>query len=159
MLERSRRKHRSENRQATRHHLSTHERSPETKKCGAPSSEEVVVEKPVTEKDPPATVESEPQAPEKPAPVVEEEVVAVEAEKPKETGEVKIAQSVSFKEETNVVGELPESQKKALDELKQLIQEALNKHEFTTPPPPPVKRRRSRLSPRKLRRRWRRKLN
>ncbi|KAJ9145937.1 hypothetical protein P3X46_028264 [Hevea brasiliensis] len=105
----------------------------------APSSEEVVVEKPVTEKDPPATLESEPQAPGKPAPVVEEEVVAVEAEKPKETGEVKIAQSVSFKEETNVVGELPESQKKALDELKQLIQEALNKHEFTTPPPPPVK--------------------
>ncbi|WJX43495.1 hypothetical protein P8452_30585 [Trifolium repens] len=46
-------------------------------------------------------------------------------------------QSVSFKEETNVVSELPESQKKALDELKQLIQEALNKHEFTAPPPPP----------------------
>ncbi|OAY58675.1 patellin-3 [Manihot esculenta] len=106
----------------------------------APSTEEVVVEKPVTEKEPLPATESEPQAPEKPAIVVEEEVVAVEAEKPKETEEVKIPQSVSFKEETNVVGELPESQKKALDELKQLIQEALNKHEFTAPPPlPPVK--------------------
>ncbi|KAJ6422166.1 hypothetical protein OIU84_027168 [Salix udensis] len=95
--------------------------------------EEVVVveEKPaVIEKDAPAPVpEAEPEAPAKPA-VVEEAVVegVVESEKPKEetTGE----------EETNVVGELPEAQKKALDDLKQLIQEALNKHEFTTPPPP-----------------------
>lgn len=107
----------------------------------APSTEEVVVEKPVTEKEPPPAPEPEPEVPEKPAPVIEEEVAAaaavVEAEKPKETEEVKITQSVSFKEETNVVGELPETQKKALDELKQLIQEALNKHEFTAPPPPP----------------------
>lgn len=101
----------------------------------APSTEEVVVvEKPVTEKEPPPAPEPVPEAPEKPAPVVEEEI-AVEAEKPKE--EAKITQSVSFKEETNVVGELPEAQKKALDEFKQLIQEALNKHEFTAPPPPP----------------------
>ncbi|KAK9929730.1 hypothetical protein M0R45_026816 [Rubus argutus] len=48
-----------------------------------------------------------------------------------------VAQSVSFKEESYVVAELPESQKKALEEFKQLIQEALNKHEFTSPPPPP----------------------
>ncbi|KAG5224624.1 patellin [Salix suchowensis] len=107
------------------------------------TKEEVVVveEKPaVIEKDAPAPVpEAEPEAPAKPA-VVEEAVVegVVELEKPKEetAGEVKITQSVSFKEETNVVGELPEAQKKALDDLKQLIQEALNKHEFTTPPPP-----------------------
>lgn len=76
--------------------------------------------------------------------------VAEEAEKPAEVvadkvadetvvDESKVSQSVSFKEETNVVSELPEVQKKALDELKQLIQEALNKHEFTTPPPAPVK--------------------
>ncbi|KAJ9166904.1 hypothetical protein P3X46_021593 [Hevea brasiliensis] len=113
----------------------------ETQKPAAPapearSTEEVVVEKPVTEKEPPPAPEPEPEAPEKPAPVVEEEV-AVEADKPKETKEVKITQSVSFKEETNVVGELPDAQKKALDELKQHIQEALNKHQFTAPPPPP----------------------
>jgi hypothetical protein len=97
----------------------------------------------VIEKDAPAPVpEPEPEAPAKPAVVEEATAVAegvVEVEKPKEetTEEVKITQSVSFKEETNVVGELPEAQKKALDDLKQLIQEALNKHEFTAPPPPP----------------------
>ncbi|KAK4789293.1 hypothetical protein SAY86_020612 [Trapa natans] len=47
-----------------------------------------------------------------------------------------ISQSVSFKEETNVVGKLPDSQKKALDELKQLLREALEKREFSAPPPP-----------------------
>ncbi|KVI02622.1 hypothetical protein Ccrd_019114 [Cynara cardunculus var. scolymus] len=57
--------------------------------------------------------------------------VAVEEEKEKVTA------SISFKEESNVVGELPDPQKKALDELKLLVQEALNKHEFTAPPPPP----------------------
>lgn len=58
----------------------------------------------------------------------------VEEEKPKteEKEETKITES--DKEETNVVGELPKSQKKALDDLKLLIQEALNKHEFTAPP-------------------------
>ncbi|CAK7344793.1 unnamed protein product [Dovyalis caffra] len=120
----------------------------ETQKAAAPeaqpstTTEEVVVveEKPaVIEKETPAPVpEPEPEAPEKPA-VVEEDVViegVVEEEKSKEetTKEVKIAQSVSFKEETNVVGELPDAQKKALDDFKQLVQEALNKHEFTTPP-------------------------
>ncbi|XP_030530769.1 patellin-3-like [Rhodamnia argentea] len=52
---------------------------------------------------------------------------------------VKASRFASFKEETNVVGELPEAQKKALDELKRLVREALNKREFTTQPsqPPP----------------------
>ncbi|KAK7312059.1 hypothetical protein VNO77_35601 [Canavalia gladiata] len=57
-----------------------------------------------------------------------------EAEKAPTGVEDKISQSVSFKEESNVVGDLPEAQKKALDELKKLIQEALNKHELTAPP-------------------------
>lgn len=110
----------------------------ETQKPAA--AEKVVVEKPVTEKgkeQAPAPV-PEPEAPEKPteesAAGVEE---VVEAEKPKPVEEEKIAQSASFKEESNVVGELPDPQKKALDELKQLIQDALNKHEFTAPPPAP----------------------
>ncbi|KAL4580483.1 hypothetical protein LXL04_016678 [Taraxacum kok-saghyz] len=50
--------------------------------------------------------------------------------------EEKITESASFKEESNVAGELPDPQKKALDELEQLVQEALNKHEFTAPPVP-----------------------
>lgn len=111
----------------------------ETQKPAA--AEEVVVEKPVAEKEKeqaPAPV-PEPEAPEKPT----EESAAgvgevVEAEKPKPVEEEKIAQSASFKEESNVVGELPDPQKKALDELKQLIQDALKKHEFTAPPPQPA---------------------
>lgn len=47
-----------------------------------------------------------------------------------------ISQSASFREETNVVGDLPDQQKKALEELKQLVREALDKREFTAPPPP-----------------------
>ncbi|XP_068659332.1 patellin-3-like [Aristolochia californica] len=46
-----------------------------------------------------------------------------------------ITESVSFKEESNRVSDLPDPEKKALEELKQLIQEALNKREFTVPPP------------------------
>ncbi|KAE8702713.1 Patellin-3 [Hibiscus syriacus] len=91
------------------------------------AAEEVVVEKERAEEAaPPAVVE------EKQAEVVE----AVEEPKVEEK-EAKVTQSASFKEESNIVGELPDAQKKALEELKQLIQEALNKHEFSAPPPPP----------------------
>lgn len=96
-----------------------------------PTTEEVVVETSTTEKEPPVP-EPEPEAG-KPGPVQE---VVEEPEKPK-AEEVKITESVSFKEESYVVGELPEAQRKALEELRQLVQEALNKHEFTAPPPPP----------------------
>ncbi|CAJ1974760.1 unnamed protein product [Sphenostylis stenocarpa] len=44
-----------------------------------------------------------------------------------------IPESGSFKEESTIVSDLPETEKKALQELKQLIQEALNKHEFSAP--------------------------
>ncbi|KAI3807065.1 hypothetical protein L1987_22986 [Smallanthus sonchifolius] len=66
------------------------------------------------------------------------ETVAEEKVKPSvvEEEKEKISESASFKEESNVAGELPDPQKKALDELKQLVQEALNKHEFTAPPKP-----------------------
>ena len=97
------------------------------------TAEEVVVETPTKEKQLPVPEpEAEAEAG-KPGPV--EEVVE-EPEKPK-AEEVKITESVSFKEESYVVGELPEAQRKALEELRQLVQEALNKHEFTAPPPPP----------------------
>lgn len=107
-----------------------------------PSAEEVTVVADVPlapEKEAPPVPEPEPEVADKatvPVAVVAEEVVEAEAEKPKAVAEElkAIAQSVSFKEESYVVSELPEAQKKALDELKQLIQEALNKHEFTAPP-------------------------
>jgi len=44
-----------------------------------------------------------------------------------------IPESGSFKEESTIVSDLPETEKKALQELKQLIQEALHKHEFSEP--------------------------
>ncbi|CAK9164312.1 unnamed protein product [Ilex paraguariensis] len=73
------------------------------------------VEKPsttTTEKEAPPNLEPKP---EKPATV--EEVVEVEKDKEKE----KITESTSFKTDSNVVGELPDPEKKALDELKELV--------------------------------------
>ena len=104
-------------------------------------------EKPITENEPaPAPApEPEPEAPEKSITFEElvegEKATSIEAEEKTKPSEevVNIAQSDSFKEESYVVGELPDLQKKALDELKQLVQDALNKHEFTAPPPPPPK--------------------
>ncbi|PIN11419.1 Phosphatidylinositol transfer protein SEC14 [Handroanthus impetiginosus] len=113
----------------------------ETKKTtpeAACAAEEVVVsdvpeaEKPVEKGAPP-----EPEKVEKAAQEV------VEGEKEKEKGkdggseEKKIAESASFKEESNKVDDLIDPEKKALDEFKQLIREALKKREFTAPPPPP----------------------
>ncbi|XP_039117876.1 patellin-2-like [Dioscorea cayenensis subsp. rotundata] len=44
---------------------------------------------------------------------------------------------MSFKEESNVVADLKDNEKKALEELKQLIHAALAANEFAPPPPPP----------------------
>ncbi|XP_050212412.1 patellin-3 [Mercurialis annua] len=44
---------------------------------------------------------------------------------------------VSFKEESNIVADLSDFEKKALQEFKNLVQNALNTHQFTSPPPPP----------------------
>ncbi|XP_010912526.1 patellin-3 [Elaeis guineensis] len=46
-------------------------------------------------------------------------------------------QSVSSKEESNHVANVDDPEKRALDELKQLVQAALANHEFSPPPPPP----------------------
>ncbi|GAB4836107.1 Patellin-3 [Ancistrocladus abbreviatus] len=51
---------------------------------------------------------------------------------PKPASECMIVQSGTTKN-----GDFPEHEKKALEELKQLIQQALENHEFSTPPPPP----------------------
>ncbi|XP_073305551.1 patellin-3 [Primulina huaijiensis] len=111
----------------------------------APSSgaEEVVVsDVPVAEKSTATVVEKEPPQPESELEKVEklapEEVVEGEKEKGEACGEDKVAESVSFKEESNKVDDLVDPEKKALEEFKLLIQEALAKREFTAPPPPPA---------------------
>jgi hypothetical protein len=101
---------------------------PPTEKT-VPENEKPAV--PVPEPEPEAVPEKSEDKPTGEEVVEEEKSKAVEEEKA-------ITQSVSFKEESYVVGELPDLQKKALDELKQLVQDALNKHEFTAPPPPPA---------------------
>lgn len=99
--------------------------------CDVPVAEEPA--KPVVEKEKDEEAPPQPEKVEEPA--AAEEVA--EAEKEKESEENKITESASFKEESNKVDDLIDPEKKALDELKHFIQEALNKHEFTAPPPPP----------------------
>lgn len=115
----------------------------ETKKTTAEApcaAEEVVVtDVPVAEK--PATVVVEKEAPPQPEPEpekVEKDAAeeAVEGEKKDEASEEsKVAESSSFKEESNKVEDLVDPEKKALEEFKKLIHEALSKREFTAPPP------------------------
>ncbi|CAL0305246.1 unnamed protein product [Lupinus luteus] len=52
------------------------------------------------------------------------------ADKNKNTEAENVAEFSDFKEESNRVSDLTEAEKKALEELKQLIQESLTKHEF-----------------------------
>ncbi|XP_016540335.2 patellin-3 [Capsicum annuum] len=56
---------------------------------------------------------------------------ASETDKGKSTPVIESASS--FKEESNKVEELPNPEQKALAELKELVRDALNKHEFTAP--------------------------
>ncbi|KAJ9675931.1 hypothetical protein PVL29_024751 [Vitis rotundifolia] len=93
------------------------------------ASEEVLtvldVPPPVTEKE---------VSPPKPPPPPEEVVAVVDSEK-------KVPQNlVSFKEESNRLADLSESERRALEDLKQSVQEALRNGIFTSqpqPPPPP----------------------
>ncbi|RID46659.1 hypothetical protein BRARA_I03306 [Brassica rapa] len=122
-----------------------------------PAKEETPVVPPVKEVSAPVTTDKSVTAPapeskeekvvsEKEAPVtVTETEVTVEepevtAEKVEEivTGKV-IAHTESFKEEGYLASELTEAEKNALAEFKEMVREALNKHEFTAPPPSPVK--------------------
>ncbi|CDY66581.1 BnaC05g50350D [Brassica napus] len=105
-----------------------------------PAKEETPVVPPVKEVSAPVTTDKSVTAPapeskeenivsEKEAPVVVEEIV---------TGKV-IAHTESFKEEGYLASELTEAEKNALAEFKEMVREALNKHEFTAPPPTPAK--------------------
>ncbi|TMW97797.1 hypothetical protein EJD97_004972 [Solanum chilense] len=98
--------------------------------------------KPASDETTPATTVSDVPVPEKestlqpepvPVPETPEKSAAPETE---ETDKEKtpVTESASFKEESNKVEELPNPEQKALAELKELVQDALNKHEFTAPP-------------------------
>ncbi|XP_011015062.1 PREDICTED: patellin-1-like [Populus euphratica] len=93
---------------------------------------------PVAGKELPLPVPETEEEPMKPK-QAEEAVVETEALKASGGDDEKMPQLVSFKEESTKVADLLESEKKALQEFKQLVQEALNKHEFsaltTTPAP------------------------
>ncbi|KAL2473230.1 alkane hydroxylase MAH1-like [Forsythia ovata] len=90
-----------------------------------------------TEKEVPPQLEAECEVEKAEKPVAEEVVEGGAVEKNK------ITESTSFKEENNKVDDLIDPQKKALDEFKLLIQEALNKYEFIAPPLPLVTTRRN----------------
>ncbi|KAL2538590.1 Phosphatidylinositol transfer protein SEC14 [Forsythia ovata] len=96
-------------------------------------TEEVVVTnvleaKKPTEKEMPPQSEAECEVEKVEKPAVEKVVEDGDVEENKITG------SASFKEESNNVDDVIDPQKKALDEFKLLIPEALNKHEFTALP-------------------------
>ncbi|URE18079.1 hypothetical protein MUK42_13456 [Musa troglodytarum] len=96
------------------------------------------VEEPaVTEALPPAPAPEAAEEEEEPKKTAEE--TKPEAKEAGPPAEAIVAPSVSFKEESNVVADLVDPEKKALDELKQLVQAALANNEFAPPPPPPVK--------------------
>lgn len=111
---------------------------------GVPQAEEVVVVPDVRQADEkPAAVAKEsllvPENGEEPVKPKQVEEAApletTEMSKPKGGVEKveKVPQSGSFKEESSRVADLFDNEKKALEELKSLVQEALNKHEFYGP--------------------------
>lgn len=116
------------------------------------AEEEVVVVTDVPQKEPAvvpsdeaaaaAVTETNKNHPQEEA-MVEQPPAASESndQKPSDTSndDEKVPESSSFEEESNKVGDLPDPQRKALEELKHLVQEALNNHEFTAlvPPSPP----------------------
>jgi len=114
---------------------------PQQEAAAAPAAAEVVV----TEAAPaeaekkaevPAAAEAEKKAE---VPAAAEAEPEAEAEKKADEAAVTAddAGAGSFKEESNLVEDLPDPEKKALDEFKQLIAAALAAGEFNLPPPPP----------------------
>lgn len=100
--------------------------------------EVVITDVPLPEKahdDPPP--EKDPLKPVSP-PEPEAAVTGAEVLKPGDDEKV-AADADSFKEESTKLADLPDSEKKALEEFKQLVQEALRKHEFTVRSPLPAK--------------------
>jgi hypothetical protein len=102
---------------------------PQQQAAAAPAAAEVVV------------TEAAPAEAEKKAEVPAAAEAEPEAEAEKKADEAAVtaddAGAGSFKEESNLVEDLPDPEKKALDEFKQLIAAALAAGEFNLPPPPP----------------------
>ncbi|PKA57100.1 Patellin-5 [Apostasia shenzhenica] len=113
----------------------------------SPAKEVVVTENVVEAADPVKSVAPEPdEDPKKPvqekAPADEAETMATEEEmkKPaasKDATAGGVTLAVAFKEEGSLSSDLPEFEKEALDELKQLLHSALANREFSPPPLPP----------------------
>ncbi|ERN20616.1 hypothetical protein AMTRI_Chr11g154590 [Amborella trichopoda] len=115
-----------------------------------PAATQALTAPPPAEEAPPATKEVKVEELE-PASTKEVEVPKAEvAEDPKPEAETppeaspeskaveeSIPQSVSFKEESTRVADLEDPEKKALEELKTLIDQALKENGLSTPPPPP----------------------
>ncbi|CAN6346741.1 unnamed protein product [Urochloa humidicola] len=83
-------------------------------------------------------------APEEEKPVVEAEEKAADSEEEKKAEEALEAAVIddgagSFKEESNLVSDLPDPEQTALAQLKELVAAALANGEFDLPPPPPPK--------------------
>ncbi|KAL6010675.1 hypothetical protein ACLOJK_001113 [Asimina triloba] len=112
---------------------------PSVQPPAAPAEEVVAVppakDGPPTETKAPSTVAEKSDEAAATAPATETEAPAEAASGP--TEEVPVPESSSFKEESNRASDLPDPEKKALDEFKALVQKALQNHEFTPPPPPP----------------------
>jgi hypothetical protein len=103
------------------------ETQPEAAAAAAPAAAEVVVtEAAPAEAEVPVAAEAEAEA--------KDEKKGDEAELTADDAGVGTG---SFKEESNLVEDLPDPEKKALDEFKQLIAAALAAGEFNLPPPPP----------------------
>ncbi|GAB2271902.1 hypothetical protein Dimus_006730 [Dionaea muscipula] len=84
----------------------------------------------------PLTAEPPLEPPTRPT-ALAQEVPADEPEKGKlGSGKASILPAVSFKEESNLVSDLSDFQRRALDELKKLVQESLDANTLISPPPP-----------------------
>jgi hypothetical protein len=100
------------------------ETAPPTSADPTPPPTDVVI---VPESDP------TPQPPEEKPALIETPVS--DEKKTESEKETEMPQSVSFKEESNLVSDLSDPEKKALEEFKQLILSAIKNREFDLPPP------------------------
>ena len=120
----------------------------ETKQeAAAPAVELVVTEAEKKAEDPASVAEKKAvEAAEEKAVEVEENATEADSEEEKKVEEAAagdeaavIDDTGSFKEESNLVSELPDPERTALAQLKELVATALANGEFNLPPPPPVK--------------------
>lgn len=112
--------------------------------AAAPAAEVVVTEaeKKAEEPAPPAEDKAvEAAEAEEKAAVAEEKAVEADSEEAEEAAAADEAAVIdgtgSFKEESNLVSELPDPERTALAQLKELVAAALANGEFNLPPPPP----------------------